>query len=172
MVTPPKRQGSVPPERGGLHSRSHSSLDFRIPSNGFRRSPSPDAALFDRFSPPEDSSMPTIGKQSPTPGDDESLDEDPNLVHDQRISIASFTSSKTDATEQLDVLRKSLAEVQRRGLEKERLLQEQLSARELDIEDIQHQLENTREMINTLKRDEKEWRSKEVCIDIKHCIHV
>lgn len=106
----------------------------------------------------------------PIPTDGEPQDEeaqegeevDPDLIPDPRLSLISFTSSIGDSAEQTEALRKALADMTRRSVEQEKALQEQLAARELDIEDIQAQLENTRDMISTLKRDEKEWRSKEV----------
>jgi hypothetical protein len=103
----------------------------------------------------------------PIPTDGEPQDEgqegdEADLIPDPRLSLISFTSSIGDSTEQTEALRKALADMTRRSVEQEKALQEQLAARELDIEDIQAQLENTRDMISTLKRDEKEWRSKEV----------
>jgi len=104
--------------------------------------------------------MPSAEQQ--TEGEENTEGQESDLIPDPRLSIISFTSSTGESTEQTEALRKALAEMTRRAAEQERSLQEQLAARELDIEDIQAQLENTRDMISMLKKDEKEWRSKEV----------
>jgi flagellar motility protein MotE (MotC chaperone) len=102
------------------------------------------------------------GENGGQEGEDGAEGQEKDLIPDPRLSLISFTSSTGDSVEQLESLRKALAEVTKRAADAEKHLQDQLSARELDLEDVQAQLENTREMINTLRKDEKEWRSKEV----------
>jgi hypothetical protein len=102
------------------------------------------------------------GENEGQEGEDGADGQDKDLIPDPRLSLISFTSSTGDSVEQIESLRKALAEVTKRAADAEKHLQDQLSARELDLEDVQAQLENTREMINTLRKDEKEWRSKEV----------
>lgn len=141
------------------HSRSHSSLD----KGGSHRSESPDAMLV-QYSPPRKNSIPIpgMGGDDQEEGDGQEGEDEAHLVPNPRFSLASFTSSNGDTEEQRETLQKALAEVTRRANDTERNLQEQLMAREADIDDIQKQLENTRETISILRKDEKEWRVKEV----------
>jgi hypothetical protein len=160
MVTPPHhRQGSDRGYHSRPHSRSHSSLGNGMSAS--YRSESPDAVLV-QYSPPRPNSVPMPAGEGQTEGEEATEGQESDLVPDPRLSMISFTSSTGDSVEQTEALRKALAEMTRRAAEQERTLQEQLAARELDIEDIQAQLENTRDLISMLKKDEKEWRSKEV----------
>jgi hypothetical protein len=169
MVEPPhrrqgSRQGSVPPDdrRYGSrpHSRAHSASSHNMSSS--YRPESPDAVLI-QYPDPEINTVPMPRAEGDQQEEGEGgEDPDKDLIPDPRLSMISFTSSIGDKQEQLEALQKALAETTRRAAEQERSLQDQLTARELDIDDIQAQLENTREMIATLRRDEKEWRSKEV----------
>ncbi|PVF95565.1 hypothetical protein CPB86DRAFT_776198 [Serendipita vermifera] len=158
------RQGSVPPDdrRYGSrpHSRAHSNSSHHNISSSYRPE-SPDAVLV-QYPDPEVNTVPMPRAEGETQEEGDGVeDQDRDLIPDPRLSMISFTSSIGDKQEQLEALQKALAETTRRAAEQERSLQEQLTARELDIDDIQAQLENTREMIATLRRDEKEWRSKE-----------
>lgn len=161
MVTPPHhRQGSERGYHSRPHSRSHSSLGNGMGAS--YRSESPDAVLV-QYSPPRTNSVPIPGANyDQQEGEEAAEGQEEGLVPNPRLSMISFTSSTGDSAEQTEALRKALAEVTRRAAEQERSLQEQLAARELDIEDIQAQLENSRDMVAMLKKDEKEWRTKEV----------
>jgi septal ring factor EnvC (AmiA/AmiB activator) len=167
MVTPPHhRQGSDRGYHSRPHSRSHSSLGNGMSAS--YRSESPDAVLV-QYSPPRPNSVPMPAGEGQTEGEEATEGQESDLVPDPRLSMVSFTSSTGDSAEQTEALRKALAEMTRRAAEQERSLQEQLGARELDIEDIQAQLENTRDLISMLKKDEKEWRSKEVSANDVAC---
>ncbi|KIM20109.1 hypothetical protein M408DRAFT_334134 [Serendipita vermifera MAFF 305830] len=160
MVTPPHhRQGSDRGYHSRPHSRSHSSMGNAMGAS--YRSESPDAVLV-QYSPPSTNSVPLPGVDyEQQEGEEAGEGQEDGLVPDPRLSMISFTSSTGDSVEQTEALRKALAEMTRRAAEQERSLQEQLAARELDIEDIQAQLDNSRDMVAMLKKDEKEWRSKE-----------
>ncbi|CAG7849354.1 SubName: Full=Uncharacterized protein {ECO:0000313/EMBL:CCA78069.1} [Serendipita indica DSM 11827] len=158
MFRPPSRQGSSGMDRYSRpHSRSHSSLGKGGSSS--HRSESPDAMLV-QYSPPRKNSIPIpgMGDDDDQEGDGQEGDDEAHLVPDPRLSLISFTSSVGDSEDQREALQKALAEITRRAADTERNLQEQLLAREADIDDIQKQLENTRETISILRKDEKEWR--------------
>ncbi|KAG8813520.1 hypothetical protein FRC17_001541 [Serendipita sp. 399] len=165
IVRPESRQGSVSGDRGyhsRPHSRSHSSAGGYAYGGGpsSHRSESPDAMLV-QYSPLMVNSIPIPTTDTGNPADEPEGDDDPDLIPNPRLSLLSFTSSVGDAEEQREALQKTLAEVTRRAVETERSLQDQLTAREADIDDIQSQLDNARELIAILRKEEKEWRTKE-----------
>lgn len=165
MVTPPHHQGSISFDHRGRHSRppsrSGSSTGF-APFGSSHRSESPDAVLV-QYSPPKRNSIPMPTSQDGEhEGEEEEEGQESDLVPNPRLSMISFASSTGDSVEQMENLRKALAEVTKRAADSEKHLQEQLSAREMDLEDVQAQMENTRDLVNNLRKDEKEWRSKEV----------
>lgn len=92
-------------------------------------------------------------------GEDDDEENEINLVP-ERLSLASLASLTQD--ERFEALQKSYQELQRKSAESERSLQEMLVSREQDIEDLQLRLEDSKEQFAMLKRDEKEWRNKEV----------
>ncbi|KAG8849946.1 hypothetical protein FRB91_009475 [Serendipita sp. 411] len=163
-MRPSSRQSSVGGDRGynsRPHSRSHSSAGRYGYGPDSHRSESPDAMLV-QYSPPMVNSVPLpTGDMDNPEGDEQEGDDDPDLIQNPRLSLLSFTSSIGDADDQREALQKALAEVTRRAAETERSLQEQLGARELDIDDIQSQLDHARELIASLRKEEKEWRTKE-----------
>jgi predicted RNase H-like nuclease (RuvC/YqgF family) len=100
--------------------------------------------------------MPSTGNDS-----DEDPDSALGLVMDR--STKSSTVS-LEQSEQIEALSRQNAELKRRLMDAEKTLQTKLSEHESELEDLQGRLEEMRSELSATKREEKELRSKEVCV--------
>lgn len=78
-------------------------------------------------------------------------------------SAASSTVSM-EPIERLEALQRINADLGRKLVDAEKTLQRKLSEHDAEVEDMQGRLEEMRSELSATKREEKELRSKEVCI--------
>lgn len=92
---------------------------------------------------------------------DEEFETSLGLVMDR--SAASSTIS-LDMQERLDAMQKTNSELGRKLMEAENTLQRRLTDHELELEEMQLRLEEAKSELSATKREEKELRTKEVCV--------
>jgi predicted RNase H-like nuclease (RuvC/YqgF family) len=93
--------------------------------------------------------------------DEDDEDEVLGLVMDR--SAASSVISM-EPNERLEILQKANHELSKKLIENERTLQNKLNDHELELEEMEQKLEETRAELTAAKREEKELRGKEVCM--------
>lgn len=104
----------------------------------------------------------------PSTGDDS--DEEPDsalgLVMDRSVKSSTVSLEKD---ERIEALSRQNSDLKRRLMEVEKTLQAKLSEHESELEEFQGRLEEMRSELSATKREEKELRSKEVCIGCSCC---
>lgn len=106
------------------------------------------------------SSLP-MPRSSDPDSDSDGEDSALGLVMDR--SAASSTVS-LEPMERLEALQRANTELGRKLMDAERTLQNKLTEHESELEDMQSRLEEVKSELSATKREEKELRSKEVCL--------
>lgn len=100
--------------------------------------------------------------------DSDSDDEVQNILVYERSAVPSDASM--DSQERVDVLNKTIDELRKKLVDAEKGLNRKVNDLELELEEAQEKLEELKAELVAGRKEEKELKSKEVCLSVQYSI--
>ncbi|KAI5119642.1 hypothetical protein M0805_009003 [Coniferiporia weirii] len=149
VSSPPIRPSSRAHSRGQYNNSSISSIDGMMSPEGRGRF-GYEGDSFER--------SPRHGSDTDSEDDDDGEDPTLGLVLDRN---ASASMASLESLEREEALERTNQELQRRVMEQDRALQKKITEHEVELEELENLLEETKSELSAKMREEKELRAKE-----------